>query len=99
MFDALTHLVDGLGSDRQSGIDDAKSDAGKDTSLPFTGFTLPTGTCVNPVVGLPGIGGQWTVDICSYTAILATMFDALWFVAFAFAVMSLVSRATSKPVA
>jgi hypothetical protein len=99
MLDALMKLVEGIGDDRQKGLDDAKSDADKDTSLPFSSLSLPSGSCVNPTVSLPGFGGSWTVDICSYVDMLGSMFEAFWAFAFAFAVMSMVSRATAKPVA
>lgn len=92
-------LVDGIGDDRQKGLDDATSETGKDTSLGFSSFNLPTGTCVNPTVRLPGVGGSWSVDVCSYIGLLADMFEAFWAVAFSLAVMSMVARATQKPVA
>ncbi|HJV02754.1 MAG TPA: hypothetical protein VJ752_19620 [Burkholderiaceae bacterium] len=97
-LDALNALVNGVGGDRQNGFNDAVSDAGKDTSLGF-GYQLPHGSCSNPTVGLPGIGGQWTVDICSYTGTFAAMFELLWVFFFGYSVMSLVARATAKPVA
>jgi hypothetical protein len=99
MFDALMKLVEGIGADRQKGFDDATSDNGKDTSLGFSSLNLPSGSCVNPTVQLPGFGGSWSVDICSYIGLLADMFEAFWAFAFAFSVMSMVSRATQKPVA
>ena len=99
LMDALTKLVDGLGEARQTGIDDAKSDQGKNTALPFSAASLPTGVCVNPSVSLPGVGGSWTVDVCKYFEMLGPAFEALWVFAFVMATMSMVARATSKPVA
>jgi hypothetical protein len=99
LMDALTKLVDGLGEARQTGMDDAKSDQGKNTSLPFSSASLPSGVCVNPTVTLPAIGGSWTVDVCKYFEMLGPAFEALWVFAFVMATISMVARATSKPVA
>lgn len=91
-------MVDGIGKDREKGIDDLKSDEGKDTSLPFS-FQLPGAACTNPTVRVPGFAGSWEVDICQYVVLLGAMFEALWSALFVFAVMALVARATTKPVA
>jgi hypothetical protein len=88
-------MVDGIGSDRQKGLDDAKSDDGKDTSLPFH-FEVPAGECVNPTVTIPFIGGSYAVSICGYLDSLRTVFTALWGFAFFFASIATVARATAK---
>lgn len=99
LMDGLMKLVEGIGEGRETGLDDAKSDSGKNTSLSFVSVSVPTGVCVNPTVSLPNIAGSWSVDVCQYVGILGVAFDALWAFAFVVGVISLVGRATAKPVA
>jgi len=91
-------LVDGIGKDREKGLDDLKSDDGKDTSLPFS-LQIPNVACTNPTVRIPGFAGSWEVGICQYLNIFGAMFEAFWSALFVLAVMSLVARATAKPIA
>jgi hypothetical protein len=98
-MDGLLKLVDGLGEGRQTGIDDAKSDDGKDTRVPLFAVGIPRAACVNPTVAVPFSGRVFTVEICKYVDMLSIAFEAFWIFAFAMAVMSMVGRATQKPVA
>nr|WP_315249435.1 hypothetical protein [uncultured Duganella sp.] len=91
-------LVDGIGKDREKALDDLKSDEGKNTSVGFN-FQVPSAACVNPTVRVPGFAGSWEVDICQYVTLFGAMFEALWSALFVFGVMSMVARATAKPVA
>lgn len=97
LFDPLNKWLDGLGG-REGGLSDATKDDGKDTSIGF-GLNLPSGACTDPSVGLPNISGRWTVPICKYLPMISAFFEFLWVFFFVFAVMQLVARATSKPVA
>lgn len=99
LLDGLMKLVDGLGEGRQSGIDDAKSDAGKNTDVPLFAIGIPRAECVNPSISEPFSGRVWTIEICKYITMVSIAFEAFWIFAFAIAVMSLVSKATQKPVA
>ncbi|WGG51336.1 hypothetical protein [Rugamonas sp. DEMB1] len=94
----MNKFVDGIGSGRDEGLHLATDDVNKDTSLSF-GLSLPAGACTDPSVSLPGGGGSWRVDICSYVAMIAPMFEYLWTFLFVYAVMGMVSRATVKPIA
>ena len=99
LMDGLMKLVDGIGDGRQTGLDDAKADSGKNTSLSIVSVSVPTGVCVNPTVSLPNMSGSWSVDVCRYVGMLGVAFDALWAFAFVVGIISLVGRATAKPVA
>jgi hypothetical protein len=96
LFDALMKLVDGIGSDREKGLDDLKNNDGKDTSLSFTGIDLPAGVCVDPVVQFPFVPGSFAVPICGYLDILRPLFTAFFGFSFVFAVISMISRTTLK---
>ncbi|MRX06493.1 hypothetical protein GJ697_01430 [Pseudoduganella sp. FT25W] len=89
-------LVDGIGTDRQKGLDDGKANDGKDTSIPFSGIDLPAGSCSDPVVEFPFIARTFVVPVCTYLDTLRPLFTAFFGFAFVFAVISLIARTTSK---
>lgn len=96
LWNDLLDLLTRSGAQRQTGIDDAVSDSGKNTSPGL--FSLPTlpSSCVDPSVEI--VGRNFSIPICEYIPMIGAGFEAFWFIAFALACMSMVSRAMNKPV-
>lgn len=99
LFAQLLSVLEFGDSERKHGIEDAISDAGKDTSV-WPSFRLPSvpSTCTDPSITIDAINRTFQVPICQYISLIGAGFEAFWFVAFVFAIMSMVSRAMVKPV-
>lgn len=89
-------LIDKVAGDRDKGIKDIDKDEGKDTKLPISGIDLPVGSCTDPTVPVPFIGRTFAVPICDKLDILRPLFTWFFGIAFMFASMAMVARATLK---